>query len=91
MNQAKTSSVNKVPSKIDFFTIDLREISCKIYCVKSILEETLLTDEVFALFRLFLQDSNWKRQFELRNFWSSLKMAPAHCDIVVQNSSCLIK
>ena len=31
LNQSKHSSINRVPSNIDFFTIDLKETSCKIY------------------------------------------------------------
>ena len=52
---------------------------------KSILEENLLTDRFFAWFRHVFHHNNQKRQFELRNFWSRLKMAPAHCDIFVFN------
>ena len=60
---------------------------------KSFLEETLLTDEFFAWFRLVLHHSNYKRQFWLWNFWSRLKMAPAHfaplhCAKIVNSINC---
>ena len=63
---------------MDFFTIDLRETSCKIY-------SDPLTDGFFAWYSLVLHHGNSKRQFRLRNFWSRLKKAPAHCESVDTN------
>ena len=51
--EAKVPS-NRIPSKKDFFTIDLKEIGCKIYREKSVLEGTLLVDRSFVYFRLVL-------------------------------------
>ena len=50
---------------------------------KSILEENMFTDKFFAWFRLVLNHSNLKRQFELQNFWSRFKMASAHRVLIV--------
>ena len=38
---------------IDFFTLNLRETSCKIYSAKSIFKGTLLTDDFLSISDLF--------------------------------------
>ena len=48
MNQAKNPSVNRVSSKIDFFTIDVRKPVVKSMMKKSIFEGSLLIDGFFA-------------------------------------------
>ena len=70
--QAKNPFVNTILSKINFFTVDLRETSCKIFGEKSIKEGTLLTDGFFAWVELVLHH-NQIRQFGLGKFWSRLK------------------
>ena len=52
---------------------------------RSILEGTLSTDGFFAWFKLVLHCSTKKRQFWLWNFWSRLKIAPAHCGQASRN------
>ena len=39
----------------------------------------MLTDGFFARFRFVLHHGSKKRQFQFWNFWSRLKIAPAHC------------
>ena len=64
----KNASVNRITSKIDFFTVDIRETSCDIIVEKFMLKITLLTDGFLPNLDLFLIVVVTKRSLVLGTF-----------------------